>query len=360
MSAMFRIFRVSAASVLVFALFLAGVLSAQSATAGDNLPKVVIVATGGTIASKVDPATGDVVPALSGDELLEAVPQLGDVARLESVEFSDIDSSKITPELWLGLAKTVQEQVARPDVQGVVVTHGTDTMAETAWFLDLTVDTDKPVVLVGAQHNASDPFPDGPENILHAVRQAAAPNTAGLGVTLTMNQYINAARNVRKTHTDNPMTFKSGEKGYLGYVYDNEVVVFRKPARRLHFPIPESLPRVVLFTMYAGAEGDMIRHAVDNGAKGVVVAALGIGNVNGPVFEALKYAMEQGAAVVIGSRCENGRTYPVYGGPGGGRELQRLGAIFTNDLQPVKARILLMLALAQGLEGEALAEVFGR
>lgn len=326
--------------------------------AAQELPLVAVVTTGGTIASTVDPATGDVIPALGGEELLAAVPGLEDIARLEVHEFVDIDSSKITPEIWLELSKAVQRQLDRPEVRGVVVTHGTDTMEETAFFLDLTLQSSKPVVMVGAQHNAADTWPDGPGNLLHAVRQAVSEAARGLGVTVTMNQYINSARDVRKTHTDNPMTFKSGEKGCLGYVYDDMVEAFRAPLRRMHFPLPGALPRVVLFTMYAGAQGDMIRHAVDNGAKGVVVAAMGIGNVNGPVFEALQYAKSKGAQVVIASRCENGRTMPVYGGPGGGRELARMGAIFCNDLQPLKARILLQLALAHGLEGEELAAAF--
>ena len=345
-----------AISVLVLGVTSLGVSQTSSQT--DALPLVVVVTTGGTIASKIDPATGDVVPALSGSELLEAVPGLADAAHLEMVQFANIDSSKITPHMWRDLSKTVQQQLNRPEVHGVVVTHGTDTMEETAYFLDLTLTSDKPVVLVGAQHNASDPWPDGPANLLGAVLQAAADNTRGLGVTVTMNQYINAARDVRKTHTDNVMTFRSGERGFLGYVDPDGITIFHKIPKRLVLPLPGTLPRVDVFTMYAGADGEMLRAAVDAGAKGLVVAALGIGNVNGPVFDALDYARKKGVHVVIASRCENGRTQAVYGGPGGGRELERIGAVFCNGISPVKARILLMLALAQTQDLDAIRAIF--
>ena len=339
------------------ALLSALLLLSVSVHAAD-LPKVVIVTTGGTIASKMDPATGDVVPAVSGDALLKAIPGIGKIARVEVKKFASIDSSKITPEIWLDLARTVREQVERQDVHGVVITHGTDTMEETAYFLDLTLDTDKPVVMVGAQRSASDPHSDGPRNLLDAVRQAAADNATGLGVTVTMNQYINSARAVRKTQTDNVMTFRSGERGFLGYVYEDGINVFHKPGRRLHLPLPVELPRVALFTMYAGARGDMIRAAVNGGARGIIVAAVGIGNVNSQVFEALEYARSKGVVVVIGSRCGEGRAMAVYGGPGGGRDLQRIGTIFCYDLPPVKARILLMLALADTGNPEKIKEWF--
>ena len=167
------------------------------------LPTVAIFTTGGTIAEKYDPAAGGAVPAITGDALIQAVPELGKIANVKVTPVCDIDSSQMTPEIWARLSKLVDKGLEDPKIKGAVITHGTDTMAEGAYFLDITVKTNKPVVFVGAMRDATDPSPDGPENILSAVIQVCSPNAKNWGVTLTMNQYIQSARAVQKTNTSN-------------------------------------------------------------------------------------------------------------------------------------------------------------
>lgn len=336
-----------------------GAADAQNATDSGNLPNVTIVATGGTIAMTVD-ETGAPVPALSGEDLVAAVPALADLADIEVVEFSNVPSPYMGPDLWPGLARRVQEQLADPDVEGVVVTHGTDTIEETAYFLDLTVQSDKPVVLVGALRSASEPDSDGPRNITNAVKQIIDEDSGGKGVTVNMNHVIHPARAVRKTNTSNVAAFGSGLYGPIGYVDRDDVVFHQEPLRHPPLPLPETLPRVDLVAMYTGADGDYVRHAADNGAEGIVIQAFGWGNVNEPMYEAIKYAIGKGVPVVITSRVPEGSVQPNYGFVGGGATTKELGAIFGGDLSPSKARILLMLALAETTDRDKIRSYFDR
>jgi L-asparaginase len=325
-----------------------------------ELPTVTVVATGGTIAMKVDPQTGGPVPALSGEDLIAAVPKLKELANIKVVEFSNIPSYYMGPDRWPGLSRKIDEVLADPGVAGVVVTHGTDTLEETAYFLDLTLRSDKPVVCIGAQRNASEEDTDGPRNITNAVRQVLAEDAAGKGVTVTLNHFINAARPVTKTHTNNVETFQSGEYGYLGYVDADRVIFYREERRRQKLPLPEQLPRVDLVPMYPGADGSHVRHAVDMGAQGIVVEAYGWGNVNEAMYEAIKDARDKGVPVVISTRVPNGRVLPVYASKGGGATLKQLGAVYADDLSSWKARVLLMLALPQTKDPTQLQAYFDK
>lgn len=324
-----------------------------------KLPSVAIVTTGGTIAEKIDPKTGKSVPAVSGAELMKAVPGLEKIANIGVLNFMNIDSSQMTPEIWLKLSRRVNDIIQRPDISGVVVTHGTDTMAEGAYFLELTVPNHKPVVFTGAMKAASDPCPDGPGNILNAVIQASSKESLGWGVTVTLNSYINGARDVRKIQTTNVQTFNSGEKGYLGYVYDGKVKRFNHRLHNMTLPLPTKLPKVVFFSTYAGDNGDFIRYAVDQGAKGLVVDALGAGNVNAETCKAILYALTKNVPVVISTRVYYGSVEPAYGDEGGGGMLEKKGVILAGDLMGTKARLLLMLALAEvGNNPEKLKQYF--
>ncbi|MDP2913353.1 MAG: asparaginase [Candidatus Omnitrophota bacterium] len=312
-----------------------------------DLPTVAVVTTGGTIAEKLDPKTGGAVPAVSGKDLAEAVPGLSKIANIKVVEFSNIDSSQMTPEMWAKLSKTVDGILADPAIKGVVVTHGTDTMAEGSYFLDLTLKSDKPVVFVGAMRDASDVSPDGPANILNAVIQACSEEAKGWGVTVTLNQYVNSARNVRKTNSTNVQTFDSGEKGYLGYICMGRVTRFNDAPVRQKLTLPAKLPEVALLETFAGDDGALVRYAVDRGVKGIVIEGVGAGNVNAQVFEAVKYALGKAVPVVITTTVFNSGVWPMYGDQGGGATLEKAGAVPGGDLTGAKARILLMLALAQ-------------
>ena len=328
------------------------------ASENSELPTVAIVTTGGTIAEKTDKKTGGAVPAVSGKDLIDAVPSLAKIANIKVFNFSNIDSSQMTPTLWAKLSKKVSEILKDQKISGAVITHGTDTMAEGAYFLDLSVDSDKSVVFVGAMRDASDVSPDGPVNILNAVTQACSNEARGWGSTVTLNQYVNAARYVKKTETTNVQTFDSGEKGYLGYIQGGKVYRFNDRPKRIKLALPEKLPPVALLATYAGADGRFVRYAVDTGARGIVVQAVGAGNVNARVYEALKYAISKSVVVVITSRVSRGSVYPVYGDQGGGMTLKKAGAILAWDMDGPKARLLLMLALANGKKRSELEKLF--
>lgn len=323
-----------------------------------KLPTVVIVTTGGTIAEKASPKTGGAVPAVSGQALIEAVPGLDTLAHIEVIQFSDIDSSHMTPEMWNKLSATVDGTLQKSDVTGVVVTHGTDTMAEGAYFLDLTLTSEKPVVFVGAMRDASDLSPDGPANIYNAVLQITSPVAHHFGVTVTLNQYINSARYVRKTETTNVQTFNSGENGYLGYIAMGKVHKFHERTPAIKLKRPKKLANVALLKTYAGDDGSFIRYAVDQGAKGIVVEAVGAGNVNPEVYAAIKYALSKKVVVAIATRVFNGAVYPIYGDVGGGKSLQEAGAILVGDMISPKARLLLMLALSNNASIEEIKNYF--
>ena len=318
----------------------------QVITGDPKLPFIAIVSTGGTIAKKTDPKTGASVPALSGKDLVDSVPMLKKIANIKVVNFSNIDSSQMTPKIWANLSKTVDNLCADPKIKGVIVTHGTDTMSEGAYFLDVTLKTKKPVVFVGAMKNATDPYSDGPPNLLNGVYQVLSDKSYNWGVTVTMNEYINSARAVVKTETTNVQTFESGEKGYLGYIFDGRVYRFNDRLYRIHVPIPDKLPNVILYTDYAGADGGFIYYAVDKQKiDGIVVESFGSGNVNAAVFDAIKYALSQGIPVVVTSRVFYGSVYPEYGDKGGGKTLEEAGAVVCGNLRGPKARLLLSLLI---------------
>lgn len=323
------------------------------------LPTVVIVTTGGTIAEKLDPKTGAVVPAITGDALIQAVPGLDKLAKIKVINFLNIDSSQMIPENWYALSQTVNKVLADPNVTGVVVTHGTDSMAEGAYFLDLTLKTDKPVVFVGSMRSASDLSPDGPANIYNAIVQVTSPNAKNWGVTVTLNQYINSAQTAEKIQTTNVQTFESGEKGYLGYIVNGHVTRFNERLHRLYLPLPPKLSNVVLLSTYAGDDGRFVRYAVDSGVEGLVIDGVGAGNVNAATFSAIQYALSKNVVVVVTTQVPHGTVDPIYGGQGGGSTLQKMGVILGGDLSARKARILLMLALPQiGKDPRALQKLF--
>lgn len=326
-----------------------------------ELPVVTLIATGGTIAMKIDPVKKAPVPAISGEDLLSTVPEIADLAKIEVENLSNIPSDYMTPASWIGLQKAVEGALARPEVAGVIVSHGTDTLEESAYFLDLTVENDKPIVLIGAQRNASEKDFDGPRNLLNATRICISTEAKGKGAMIAMNNQINAAREVVKSHTSDVETFKSGDYGFLGSADHDRVIFYRSPTRRQHIPLQqEELPYVEIVSMYGGADGAMINAAVSAGAKGIVVQALGWGNVNKPMFAAIKEAISKGVTVVVSTRVPNGRVLPVYGFEGGGKTLQQAGAIFADNLSPQKARILLMLAMQTTSKAEDIQKLFDR
>ncbi|MGB4225770.1 MAG: asparaginase [Candidatus Dechloromonas phosphoritropha] len=327
---------------------------ATSPVFAQNKPTVYFIATGGTIAMKIDPVKNAPVPAISGEDLLATVPDIGKYATIQVNSLSNVPSDYMDPPRWVQLTHAVQAALDMPEVAGVIVSHGTDTLEETAFWLDLTVKSSKPVVLIGAQRNASSSDFDGPRNLLNAARIAVDSQSRDKGVLLAMNNQINSARYVTKTHTGNVETFNSGQFGIIGEAYPDRVMYAYTPVRRQHIPIGTGpMPQVDIVPMYGGADGASLRSAVDRGAKGIVVQALGMGNMNESMFESVKYALSKQVPVVIATRVHNGRVLPNYGFAGGGKTTFDAGAVMADDLSPAKARIMLMLLLQSGVSSKS-------
>ena len=308
-------------------------------------PEVVVLTTGGTIASKPDPS-GGVVAAASGEELLSTVQDLEEIADVRVEDLFRIGGYLMKPENMLGVARRVRELGSDPEIAGFVVTHGTDTMEETAYLTDLLYDRDKPVVFTGAQRNAAEPDADGPRNLRDAVRVAASPASRGLGSVIMMGGSIEGAREVTKIHTTDPRAFVSPGYGPDGTVTDCGVFVFHKRTRPTNLAREiEGLPRVDLVKLTAGIDGTFLRAAREAGTAGIVIEAFGIGNANHEVLEEVRESVQGSVPVIVISRCLEGRAASIYGN-GGGHDLREAGAIFGGSLSGQKARLLLMVGLS--------------
>lgn len=319
--------------------------------------KVVLVTTGGTIASRMDAARGYVAATASGRELLGLLPAPLPDIDVELDEFCNVGSYRIDLDLAFRLARRIDAHLARPDVDGVAVTHGTDTMEEGVFLADLVVTNDKPVIFTGAQRNADEHDTDGPRNLTDAIRLAAS-GLRGLGAVILFDQEFHAARDVTKTHAYRTDTFASMEHGKLGEIDGEWISLQRRPLLRATIRTERVEPAVDLVRLVMGSDARFVRCAMESGAKGLVIEGFGRGNATPPVVEAVSEATAAGMVVVITSRCPQGRTAAIYGGGGGGKDLARAGAIFAGDLTGVKARILLSVLLGSAASQEAIAACF--
>jgi L-asparaginase len=308
--------------------------------------RVVLLATGGTIASRFDPALGRTVASQRAEDLIAMRPQVKDVAELEVIDFATIPSFDMTVQFAFGMAQRINALLGRPDVDGIVVTHGTDTMEETSYLADLLLETEKPAVFTGAQRAHDDPQSDGPSNLLDALCVAASPLARGLGALVCFNGTIHAARDVTKVHASAVETFQSYERGALGAVDGGKVIIHRRPALRRSFRVDRLDERVKLFRLALGADLDDLESSIARGAQGLVLECFGRGNGPTRLTELVRLARSKSIPVLVTSRCPAGRVQPLYGGGGGGRDLADAGAIFTGDLKGPKARLLLMVLLS--------------
>jgi len=343
------------------ALFFAAVsVVPADAWAQGVLPRVVVLATGGTIASTFDEEIGALRAALTGDEIVSSVPGLSEVARVSVEQIANVNSRDMTPAIWRRLAERANELLAMPEVAGVVVTHGTDTLEETAYFLDLTVTSEKPVVMVGAQRAPTNYDTDGPRNMLNAVRVAASKEAVGMGTMVVMNGQINAAREVTKTNTLDVETFQTLDFGLLGIADVEAVRFYRAPLRRQTIPLDRDdvLPNVVIVSEYAGSDGRAIRLLLEDGhLDGLVVAGVGLAHVSTPTLEAIREVRARGIPVVVSSRVLTGRIVPLYAN---NIDLLDLGCVQADNLSPQKARVLLMVAMTKTTETDELRAYFNR
>ena len=313
-----------------------------------------ILFTGGTISMKLDPATGAAVPALSGEEILAQVPGLDAIADVEVENFSRLPGPHVTPEQMWRLARRAASWLDRSDVDGLVITHGTDTIEETAYLLDLVLLSEKPVVLVGAMRTVSDVGWDGPANLLAAVRVAASAAARNQGVLVVMDERILPAREVRKVHTEASTSFAAPEFGPVGLVDSGQVLMRREPARRPSWRGPHAEPglrvaqlepRVSLLQTFTGMDDSLVRFAAQPGTRGLALVAYGRGNVPPAIMTAVTEIAGSGVLVTVSSRCVAGRVSARYGYEGGGLHLERAGAVLAGDLTGAKARLLQMVAL---------------
>jgi L-asparaginase len=313
-----------------------------------------ILFTGGTISMKMDPSVGAAVPAFGAADILAEVPGLDAIADVEAEDFSRLPGPHVTPEQMWRLARRASAWLDRPDIDGLVITHGTDTIEETAFLLDLVLLSEKPVVLVGAMRTVSDPGWDGPANLIAAVRVAASPAARGQGVLVVMDDHILPAREVRKVHTESSSSFATPEFGPLGQV-DAGVVRFRRQAlarpdwrqatAEPGLRVEKLETRVGLLQVYTGMDDSVVRALTAGPNAGLAVVAFGRGNVPPGVMPALEAAVQHGMLITVSSRCVAGRVSPRYGYDGGGMQLKRIGAVLAGELSGAKARLLQMVAL---------------
>jgi len=321
-------------------------------------PKLAIIFTGGTIAMKADAKWGGVVPALKGRDIIRQVPGLSNLCSLVVHDFGQYPGPHMTPELMLELSLLARRYLARPEIAGAIVTHGTDTLEETAYLLDLTISSAKPVVVVGAMKDCTELGWDGPANLLGAVRTAISRDARDKGVLVFLNDRINSASEVTKTNTESFETFASPELGPLGWVDQDRVVFYRQPLFREYYRCRKVEPRVDLFKMAVGMDDRFLRYAVDDGSRGLVIEGMGRGNVPPAVVPGIRYAMEKGLPVVLCSRCIGGRVLDTYAYEGGGRRLRELGVILGGHLPGQKARIKLMVLLGMGMDRSRIKHAF--
>jgi L-asparaginase len=315
-----------------------------------TLPLVAVVATGGTIANTPS-------GRLHAGEVADAIPALKSIARLKMEELVRVASSAIGVEHWLVLAARINELLREPEVKGVVVTHGSNTVEETAYFLSLTVKSDKPVVLTAAQRQFTTLSSDSPKNFLQAVRVAVSDEARGKGALVVTNDVINAARDVSKNISTRLETYSSRDMGALGFVDDDRVTFYRLPVRQHTRATPfdvgglQKLPRVDIIYTYAGADSALIEAAVAQGAQGIVIAGFPTGTATPVMEDTIRQVVAGGVAVVMTNRGGMGRVMDKK--PGEARPL-----IWGDNLTPVKARVLLMLALTTTRDPAALQHLF--
>lgn len=354
------VFRVPSRTAGVTALLFLWTATAAAQT----LPLVHLVATGGTISNREG-------GRLTAEELAKSMPGVDKQARLTYEQFANVPSTQLTLDQWMKLSRRVNELFATDrELAGIVITSGTDTLEETAFFLHLTVRDPRPVVMVGAMRTASTLGYEGAANLLEAVRVAREPAARDKGVLVVLNDEINSARDVTKTDALRLQTFQSRTHGLLGVVDRDRVAFFRqilqRHTARSEFDITQltELPRVDIVMAYQDASGDLIKASVDAGAKGIVIAGAGAAGVSGTQNDGLNYATQKGVFVVMGTRSGTGRIAPQRGEgasngqPNPTQQRRRQYTIAAEDHAPLKARVLLMLALTKTNDRAEIQRIF--
>ena len=320
--------------------------------------KILIVFTGGTFSMKIDSKTGGAIPRYSGEELMKKIPEAKKLADISCYDFGKFPGPHMTPELMFSLSKKIRRLISKNDYSGVIITHGTDTLEETAYLLDLTIQTEIPITLIGSMKNSSEPDWDGPRNLIDAIHICKNKNCRNIGVLVCLDGEINAASEVTKTYTEEIDSFHSLDFGALGFVQNGKVILNRLPRKLETLKTERIVSNVDMLTVYAGMDEKFFKFSADSGTEGIVVEALGVGNVPPNAFNGIKYAVEKRIPVVLVSRCPAGETLDIYSYPGAGKHLHNMGVIFAEYLNGQKARVKLMLSLGITNNRKKLQKIF--
>ena len=323
-------------------------------------PIVYVIGTGGTIASNYQAANAKLVAPASADDLVSTIPEIAEYAEIRSVEHSNITSDLMDTPTVVALGQLLRKVLAEDNVAGAVVTHGTATMEETAYFLDLTLNQHKPIIFTGAMRNLVERDADGPRNILYSAITAVHPESQDRGVLVCFNGEIHSARDVIKIHATQVNAFASRDGGPLGAVSKDGLIFFARPEHRLHIDVDHMKDNVQLITLAQGANDLLVRACIAEKVDGIVINGIGAGNVNTPYFNAVCDALDADIPVVIGHRMLAGAPYFAKGHDGSFRSMIERGAISAGYLSGIKARVLLMVALAYTQDRETLRDLFAR
>ncbi|WAA13785.1 asparaginase [Fervidibacillus halotolerans] len=308
------------------------------------MKRILVLHTGGTISMYEDEKTGAVKP-FDQNPLIEKTKEISSLAELIVESPFHLPSPHITPKEMLILKERIDFHLKNNDIDGVVITHGTDTLEETAYFLELTVNTDKPIILTGAMRSSNEVGADGLYNFLTSVRTAIQDHAAKKGVLVVMNDEIHTAKNVTKTHTSNVSTFQSPQLGPIGIITKKEILFYHEPIRERKLPVQNLSKKVELIKAYAGMDGFLFDILSERKIDGLVIEALGQGNLPPRCLPSLQKLLDQKIPVVLVSRCFNGIVEDIYAYVGGGAQLKKMGVIFSNGLNGQKARLKLQIIL---------------
>jgi L-asparaginase len=321
---------------------------------------MAVITTGGTIAQKIDLLSGGAVPSLSGEDLIRSIPKLEELANLKVFPVANIDSRDMDFQIYTKLAHKIKQLNEDLEIDGLLILHGTDTMEETAFFLNQIIHPNKPIIITGAMRTASEKDADGPRNTINALRVILSSQSNNGNIMVVMNGNIINGLAVSKTDSSNVDAFNGGKRGVLGIVDEYHVTWYNKPIHFNKFKFPKTYPKIDIILAYPGADGSLVKAAVRNGAKGIVVVGYGVGNVSKKFFRTIKSVLKATADVtfLIQSRSPEGNILPIYAGEGGAVELQKLGVILGGPISATKSRILLMLCLSNNYSHKEIHYVF--
>lgn len=324
------------------------------------MKKIIMIFTGGTIAMKNDAITSAAVPAMTGEDILKLTPGIATIADIHFLDFSMIPGPHMTPNKMMELSKLIQYKLESEGYDGAVVTHGTDSLEETAYLVDLTSITEKPIVFVGAMKNSSELGWDGPVNLIDAVYTAASSESWCRGVLVVMNNEVHSASQVTKTNTHTLDTFKSVDFGPIGFIDNNKVYYYQRYTKRQCIPVDGVDDKVDLVKCACGMDDKMLRFCVDSGAHGIVIEGMGRGNIPPEMVPGVEYALSKNIPIILVSRCHRGKVLDSYGYIGAGKDLTQKGVILGDNLPGQKARIKLMVALSYTKNITEIKDIFER